>query len=824
MRWSSAASLTGIGMGLPDKGGEVATEVSGKTRGQQARLAGREATERGGLDRHPGDFVRVFLAAVTLGVTSLIARGGRVGAYEHEVFHLVNKLPSLLTVPLVIIQQAGTFIAVCAAVLLALALRRIRLALDLAIGGGSAYLLAKGLKLLVARQRPAGVFENVVIRGAEQAGLGFPSGHVAVAAALVTVAAPYFPRSTRRALWALVGLIAVARMYVGAHLPIDVIGGAALGWLIGAAVHLVRGAPGNRPTVEGVRAALDAAGVQAVAVQPLSADARGSTPFIADLHDGTSAFVKVVSREQRDADLLFKLYRFLVFRTVEDESPFTTPKRAVEHEGYVSLLAERAGGRVPPMVVAAETADHSAILAQELVPAKGLDDLAADEFDDALLRRIWLQVALLHDHRIAHRDMRLANWMVDSDRQPWLIDFGFSEGSASMRRLAIDDAELLAATASQVGAKRAVAAAARVVDMNELVQAAGILQPFALSTVTRGQAKKHKGLLNEIKAEVATLAGAQLPPVDKIERILVRPRVWLGLLGAAFAIHLLLPQVGELDQTLRAIGNAKIDWLLLGVLGSAATYVMAALSLTGAVSQPLVFARTFLVQVAASFTSRIAPAGLGGVGLNERYLERTGVSRTAAVTAVSASSVAGFMVHMTLLTISAVALGLKGLGVPSLPDGWPLLITVIALVLAIATGVGLPWGRRRLVAPVMTGLREFVPLLRRPARAAALFGGSAGTTLAYILTLAASVRAFGGSTSIEHVAVSYLVGSALGSVAPVPGGLGVTEAALVAGLTSFGVQSGPAIAGVLSFRLLTFWLPIAPGIWVFRRLHRADVF
>lgn len=802
----------------------MATEVSGSTRRKQARLVVRGAIERGGVDRHPGDFVRVFLGAVTLGITCLIARGGRVGAYEHEFFHLINRLPSLFTVPLVIVQQAGTLGAVGVVALLALATRRMRLALDLAIGGGSAYLLAKGLKLLVARQRPTGVFENVVIRGAEQAGLGFPSGHVAVAAALVTVAAPHFPRSLRRVLWGLVVLIALARMYVGAHLPIDVIGGAALGWLIGAIVHLVRGAPGNRPTVEGVRAALDAAGVQAVAVKPLSADARGSTPFIADLQDGSRAFVKVVSREQRDADLLFKLYRFLVFRTVEDESPFTTPKRAVEHEGYVSLLAERAGGRVPPMVVAAGTPDGSAILAQELVPAKGLDDLPPDELDDGLLRRIWLQVALLHSHRIAHRDMRLANWMVDSDRQPWLIDFGFSEGSASQRRLAIDDAELLAATASQVGAKRAVAAAARAINVDELVQAAGTLQPFALSTVTRAQAKKHKGLLNEIKAEVATLSGTQLPPVDKIERVFVRPRVWLGLLGAAFAIHLLLPQIGELGQTLRAIRHAQIDWLLLGVLGSAITYVMAALSLTGAVSQPLVFGRTFLVQVAASFTSRVAPAGLGGVGLNERYLERTGVSRTAAVTAVSASSVAGFVVHVTLLTISAVALGLKGLDAPTLPRGWPLLITVIALVLAISIAVGLPWGRRRLVAPVLTGLREFVPLLQRPAKAAALFGGSAGTTLAYILTLAACLRAFGGEASIEHVAVSYLVGSALGSVAPVPGGLGVTEAALIGGLTSFGVPSGPAIAGVLAFRLLTFWLPIAPGIWVFRRLHRADVF
>lgn len=85
----------------------MAIAVSGKTRKRQARLAVREATERGGLEKHPGNFVRVFLAAVTLVVTCLIARGGRVGPYEHEVFHLINRLPSLFMVPLVIIQQAG---------------------------------------------------------------------------------------------------------------------------------------------------------------------------------------------------------------------------------------------------------------------------------------------------------------------------------------------------------------------------------------------------------------------------------------------------------------------------------------------------------------------------------------------------------------------------------------------------------------------------------------------------------------------------------------------------------------------------------------------
>jgi uncharacterized protein (TIRG00374 family) len=83
------------------------------------------------------------------------------------------------------------------------------------------------------------------------------------------------------------------------------------------------------------------------------------------------------------------------------------------------------------------------------------------------------------------------------------------------------------------------------------------------------------------------------------------------------------------------------------------------------------------------------------------------------------------------------------------------------------------------------------------------------------------LRAFGVDTSVAHLAVTYLVGAAAGSAAPVPGGLGVTEAALIAGLVGFGVPTAPAVAGVLSFRLLTFWLPIIPGGLVFRHLARS---
>jgi glycosyltransferase 2 family protein len=92
--------------------------------------------------------------------------------------------------------------------------------------------------------------------------------------------------------------------------------------------------------------------------------------------------------------------------------------------------------------------------------------------------------------------------------------------------------------------------------------------------------------------------------------------------------------------------------------------------------------------------------------------------------------------------------------------------------------------------------------------------------LSYILSLYASLRAVAVRPGLEQVAGVYLVGGAAGAVSPTPGGLGVMEATLVAGLTATGVPAAPAVTGVLAFRLLTFWLPILPGALALRALRR----
>jgi undecaprenyl-diphosphatase len=108
------------------------------------------------------------------------------------------------------------------------------------LGGLGAWALAKVVKELVERGRPADYLADVNLRPAWD-GLGFVSGHAATAVAIAVVVAPYLPRPWKIVLWALAAATGLLRMYTAAHLPLDVIGGAGLGMAAGALANLACG-------------------------------------------------------------------------------------------------------------------------------------------------------------------------------------------------------------------------------------------------------------------------------------------------------------------------------------------------------------------------------------------------------------------------------------------------------------------------------------------------------------------------------------------------------------------------------------------------------
>jgi glycosyltransferase 2 family protein len=367
---------------------------------------------------------------------------------------------------------------------------------------GLAGLLAAGLFALlgdVVRLDDGGDPVDVGADVGPVAAEGFPTAAgVAVVAAVLTAAAPWLSRRWRRAGWILLVGLMLTR-FLATPVSFDSLEAALLGWLAGAGVLVCLGGPSRRPTRDAVVAGLSGVGLAVPRLSPASVDARGSTPYFGVTSDGSDVFVKALGEDERSADVLFRLYRRLTPRDFGDEKPFTTLRRTVEHEAFVALAARDLGVRTPRLRAFATAHPNGYVLAYEAIAGRSLDRLDDGDINDGVLAACWDLVGQLRQHRIAHRDLRLANIFLDDDGEVWLIDFGFSEMAASDLLLANDVAELIASSSLPAGPERAVANAVAKVDPATLTRALARLHSWALSGATRTALKSRRGLLTELR-------------------------------------------------------------------------------------------------------------------------------------------------------------------------------------------------------------------------------------------------------------------------------------------------------------------------------------
>jgi undecaprenyl-diphosphatase len=773
------------------------------------------------LRRHPGDVLRVVAGSAVVAVGGVLARQAQVARLEADLFRVLNDLPDAAVAVLGPVMALATLPGAAAVTLVALLVRRrLRPGLDVALAAVAGSLVGDVVRQAVERTRPGTLLAQVALRGSVDTLLAYPSGHATIAAAMAGAVGPFLPRRARRAAWATVWVVAAGRLYLGAHLPLDVLGGAALGWALSAALHLVLGAPGGEVTAEQVHRWLTGAGFEPSRVRAVISDARSSFPFLSCSCRG-ELFVKAVGREQREADLLWKAWRRLRFRDVEDETAFVTAKQAVEHEAVAALLARQACVRTPRVLTVGALDDGSGVLVWDAVEgARELDDLDPDDVGDLLLDDVWAQVAALHAAGIAHRDLKAANVLVDGQSRVWLVDLGFAELDASVRRRARDVAEMLATLSPVVGATRAVASAARTLPADELEQAVAFLYPAALTPPTRKALAARHGLLPQLRDRAAAAAGVEAPRATPVSRFTWRTLAMLA--SGAFVVHVLLPQIAELHQIRAALVEVSLPLLAVALGVSLLRYPLAAVQQSAALPVGLPIGGASAVQLAAAYANRATPGGLGGAAVRERYLERAGIDRPTAVTSIGLVQVAGALVHLTAL--ATVAVGLGNFDVVRLRTP-PRLDVLVAVALGITlVGVTLtPPGRRRVLGPLRQAIGSLRTVMRRPARVLSLIAVSAAVLAAYIGTFVVCLQAYGVHLAVAHVALVFLAGSAVATVSPTPGGLGVLEAALVGGLTGIGAGAGAAVSGVLTFRLLTFWLPLLPGFVAFRMLRHRHI-
>jgi undecaprenyl-diphosphatase len=135
-------------------------------------------------------------------------------------------------------MQLGTLGAAPAAAAVAWLAGDRKLAARLLAGGAGTWALSKLVKRMVRRPRPAALLPGTRRRGPDATGLGYLSGHAGVAVALGAAALPHLGPAGRALTLAAMPAVGLTRVYVGAHLPLDIAGGAALGLTIDAALAL----------------------------------------------------------------------------------------------------------------------------------------------------------------------------------------------------------------------------------------------------------------------------------------------------------------------------------------------------------------------------------------------------------------------------------------------------------------------------------------------------------------------------------------------------------------------------------------------------------
>ena len=564
-------------------------------------------------------------------------------------------------------------------------------------------------------------------------------------------------------------------------------------------------------------------------ILPDDTDEDGDHRHLADLTDGRRIELTVLGSENTSG-FWRRLRALLLLRGPVAPRILYGVRRRAEHAALMSAAARDAGVPAPRVLALGELSPGTVLLARERSHIRALDTLRPEQVTDTLLADLWELLGALHRRRVVHGDLHGATVGIHengSDDPPTAALTGFDHGSvaAAQLRISLDTAAMITLLALRVGVERAVASAVRALGVETAAAVLPLLQPPGLPHRLRAELRRtDRGLLGRLRGHLVTLAPEAPAEPARLERM--RPRTIVSFVVATVVGLVLVYQLAGVD--LATIRHADPLWALAAFVMATTCMIAAAMVLIGFVPAPLPLWRTVLVQYAASFVRIAAPAGLGSIAINSRFVIKAGVPTSLALSAVGLTQLVGFLVHAPLLLICAYLTG-TSYWTGFSPSPTVALISVLGTALMAAVLLH-PRMRRAVTArlrPYLLGvLPRLLDMLQRPMSLLLGVGGTLLLTVAFVLCLHFSVLAFAGPdtrVSLVAVAVVFLAGNAIGSAAPTPGGLGAVEAALIGGLTAVvGVPAVVALPAVLLFRVLTFWFPVLPGWLSFSHLQRRE--
>ena len=761
--------------------------------------------------RRPTDVVLLVVSVIVIAVTA--ARVDDPGAFEQSFATWMAALPQWFDI---VWGPAFDFVQIWVLIIGVLALARRRWSLlrdwvaSLAVTVGGVAIVG----WLVDGSVPA-LLDSL---GSADGSADFPSLALAAGAAAITVANPHFVSPLRKFGRWLIGIAWLAALVLGEAEPGQAMCAMAIGWAAGALVHLVFGSPDATPSPQQLGESLRSIGVDA---EPTDVEVRsGVTVARAHTPDDRQVDVRIHGRDSWDSQFFVKLWRLVFYRSGGREVTVNR-RQQVEHQAYLTLFAEREGASVTPLVAAAIDRRGDALFVSERVgPGFGQGD--DGDVSDELLADAWRSLERLHGVGIRHGAITPDNLQVADGH---VFYGGFDRATIDWNDTSrqLDEAQLLTTTAVAVGPDRAIAAAKDALGADVLTATTTFVQPAAMLPTLRRRASDADLDIDDLRKATLATVGAEEQELQTIRRFSVGNVVmWILLVVVAYGIVGAVQQVG-LQSIVDSIEQASPAILLLALVVGQTPRFGGAFAVSQAAPIPVPLGRLTLLEFAITFVNLAVPSTAARVAVNIRFFQRNGLDRTTAIGVGGLDSVAGFVAQISLI-LFIVGFGLGSLNMnisANAPDlnGQLLLIAVVAIAIGIAVVWLVPKFRDPVVSITKTTWAKLGPLLSSPRRLISVVLANLLVQLLFSLTMYTVLRAFGQDVAFADVVLVNVCVALFAGLMPVPGGVGVTEAALTAGFTAIGVDSATAMAAAITYRLVTFYIPPCFGYFALRSLR-----
>ena len=637
---------------------------------------------------------------------------------------------------------------------------------------------------------------------------------IAMLAAVLTVSGPWLPARWRRWWWALLLAFVPIHLVISAVVPARSLLGLAVGWFVGAVVVLVVGTPGLEVPLDNAVRAMARRGYTLSELRVIRPS--GAGPLVLDASgegQQSSAVMELYGPHQRAGGTLRQLWLKVRLRDRETAPLHTSMRRLVEHRGLMAIAIGELGVANTSTISVAGLERGWTLYAH--TPARGTP--ISECVDTIPVVRVWESLHDLHSCQISHGDLRSSEITVIDDAVLF-GGFNYAEYGAADAQLRSDIAQLLVTTTDLYDAESAVRAAIDAFGKDAVLTASRRLTKSAVPLGIRHSVNDAGAVISAARDEVKRQTRVDEIRTETVTRFTRSQIIQLVLLGAL--VYVAYPFISSVPAFLTELRTANWWFALLGLSASLLTYVGAAAALWACADGLVTLWGLIVMQVANKFAATTTPAGIGGLALSARYLQKGGVNPMRATTVVALQQSVQVITHVALLIFFSTAAGVSANLSRFVPKVTVLYLVAGLLLGLIGTFFLVPRLRRWLATAVRPRLQEvighLIDLAREPKRLAIIVLGCAATTLGNAFALWAAIEAFGGNTSFITVTVVTMIGGTLASAAPTPGGVGAVEAALIGGLAAFGMATAVAVPSVLLYRVLTTWLPVFIGWQVMR--------